>query len=609
MRLVRALSWFAIAAQVLFVAAWVVAGALEDGYSHLDHHVSELGADGAANPAIVNAAIVVLGASIAALAPALLRALPARRASRVAAALFLLAGLAIVVGGLFNADCSSAVDATCQERWNEWEVDTAAKIHAWASLAAQLLLLATPFTLARALWNHPAAAPTLVAGVAGLAVAAGVTLLFAVDHAPDGLTQRLGLTALHAWVVIVAVALLWSTRREPEPPPATPLRPSDFFASAWAGEGEIVPWPHFVWRRFPQRLRVRRDTTFLSDEAWYFDDRAWREDGTLVDERRVFCTLVAPDRVRVTSDPLLDGTEILLTEDGYRIAPYRVTVAVGPVHFGLSVRDSATVEDGTLVNRLRVSWFGLPVAGAGGGARAGGAARATGAEGLGRCQALGHLLPVDRVPPGVDVVGAPVLVLQVVGVLPHVDAEERRLPVGDRVVLVRGRHDRESRTVMHEPRPARAELADAGVLHLALEVVEGAEGVPDRSRQVAVGLAAPVRRHRLPEERVVEVAAAVVADRGALLLGDLGEVRDDLLDRLVGEVGALERGVRLVHIRLVVLVVVDLHRLRVDVGLERRLLVWQGRDLVGHWGSSESEVVRSETTGTCSRASCGSQAP
>jgi hypothetical protein len=362
MKWVRLVAWFAIAAQVLFVAAWVVAGALEDGYSHLDHHVSELGADGAANPAIVNVAILLLGLSLAAVAAALARVLPTRPATRVAVALFVLAGLGIVISAVFNADCSTAVDPACQARWDAWEVDTSAKIHGWASFGTELVLLGTPFALARALWDSPVSAPTLVAGVAGLAIAVGVTVLFGIDHAPDGLTQRLSLLALHVWIVLIAVGLLWSTRRAPEPPPATPLRPSDFFANAWAGEGELVPFPAFLWRRFARRLRVRREATFLSDESWYFDDRTWLSDGTLIDERRVFCTLVAPDRVRVTADPLLDGTEILLEEDGYRIVPYRVSVPVGPIHFGVSVRDSATVDDGTLVNRLRVSWFGLPVA-------------------------------------------------------------------------------------------------------------------------------------------------------------------------------------------------------------------------------------------------------
>ncbi len=62
---------------------------------------------------------------------------------------------------------------------------------------------------------------------------------------------------------------------------------------------------------------------------------------------------------------------------------------------------------------------------------------------------------------------------------------------------------------------------------------------------------------------------SVVAD-GALLVGgqDL-EVREDLLDGAVGPLGALERRVGLVHVGLVVLVVVELHRRLVDRRLER----------------------------------------
>src|SRR5436190_14655829 len=63
----------------------------------------------------------------------------------------------------------------------------------------------------------------------------------------------------------------------------------------------------------------------------------------------------------------------------------------------------------------------------------------------GALEVLAGLRPVDDIPPGVDVVGPLVLVLQVVGVLPDVDADDRRVAVGDGSVLVRGRHHRESR--------------------------------------------------------------------------------------------------------------------------------------------------------------------
>ena len=55
----------------------------------------------------------------------------------------------------------------------------------------------------------------------------------------------------------------------------------------------------------------------------------------------------------------------------------------------------------------------------------------------GRRVQLVDVVPVDDVPEGVEVVGAFVLVLQVVGVLPDVDAEQRRGAVGERRVLVR----------------------------------------------------------------------------------------------------------------------------------------------------------------------------
>src|SRR5215217_5227100 len=47
------------------------------------------------------------------------------------------------------------------------------------------------------------------------------------------------------------------------------------------------------------------------------------------------------------------------------------------------------------------------------------------------------LVPVYDLPPGSDVLGAPVLVLQVVGVLPHVQPYHRRLAFHEGCVLVR----------------------------------------------------------------------------------------------------------------------------------------------------------------------------
>src|SRR5262249_60427428 len=62
--------------------------------------------------------------------------------------------------------------------------------------------------------------------------------------------------------------------------------------------------------------------------------------------------------------------------------------------------------------------------------------------------------PVDHVPPGLEVFGAAVLVLEVVRVLPDVDPEQRLVRLHDRRVLVRRRVDPEPGAVVDEPPPA-----------------------------------------------------------------------------------------------------------------------------------------------------------
>jgi hypothetical protein len=51
---------------------------------------------------------------------------------------------------------------------------------------------------------------------------------------------------------------------------------------------------------------------------------------------------------------------------------------------------------------------------------------------------VGGLRPVDDAPPCFDVVGAAILILQIVGVLPHIEAEHGLAAVHDGIVLVRG---------------------------------------------------------------------------------------------------------------------------------------------------------------------------
>ena len=75
---------------------------------------------------------------------------------------------------------------------------------------------------------------------------------------------------------------------------------------------------------------------------------------------------------------------------------------------------------------------------------------------LRRSEPLGDLVPVHDVPPGLEVVRALVLVLEVVGVLPDVVAQQRRRAVGERVVLVGGAGDLQRCRRRARARPSRS---------------------------------------------------------------------------------------------------------------------------------------------------------
>src|SRR5579864_416950 len=86
-------------------------------------------------------------------------------------------------------------------------------------------------------------------------------------------------------------------------------------------------------------------------------------------------------------------------------------------------------------------------------------------------------VPVHNVPPGFQVIGPAVLVLQVISVLPHVVAQDGEIAVAQGIVLVGGRsHFELSALGAHQPRPAAAKLPKACLFKSLLEFVEAAQG-------------------------------------------------------------------------------------------------------------------------------------
>ena len=204
----RALAVVAIAAQVVFVAAWIVAGALEDGYSATDSHVSELGAADAGHAWIVNGGILVLGAGFASVAAGLAIVLRGRPWARVAPALFVACAVLTAAGALMTLDCRFSVDAACEARQDAGALSWHHYGHSWVSALIPPLLVATPFALARAERPSRLARITFASGVAGFVLWLISLAASGETDGPGGLYQRLGLAVVHYWVIVIAITLL-----------------------------------------------------------------------------------------------------------------------------------------------------------------------------------------------------------------------------------------------------------------------------------------------------------------------------------------------------------------------------------------------------------------
>jgi hypothetical protein len=210
-RRVRVLSLVAIAAQLLFFAGWVVAGALEPGYSAQRQAISELGAGTAAHPWILNLALGIWGAGFVALGAAMVPGLRGRSWGRVAPALFVIAGAATALAGAVRLDCEPNGDHLCAAREESGSLSLAHYAHLWLSVVILLAVLATPFALARAEWPSRLARLTLAGGAGSAILWFLSTVAIHGGHSHDGLYQRVGLGLMSYWVLLIAATLLLET--------------------------------------------------------------------------------------------------------------------------------------------------------------------------------------------------------------------------------------------------------------------------------------------------------------------------------------------------------------------------------------------------------------
>src|SRR5436853_149913 len=150
--------------------------------------------------------------------------------------------------------------------------------HRWIVTAGLVALGASFVALAAALslslWPGTPAATALHAGGVGVGIAVLSSIAYSVHGAAGGLIQRVDLGVMHVWVLIVGGGILYATRGTPRTSALIPMRPREFLARTWTGEGELVLRPFLLGRLFRQRVEARRESTWISEQVWRIDDEA-----------------------------------------------------------------------------------------------------------------------------------------------------------------------------------------------------------------------------------------------------------------------------------------------------------------------------------------------
>ncbi len=197
---------------------------------------------------------------------------------------------------------------------------------------------------------------------------------------------------------------------------------------------------------------------------------------------------------------------------------------------------------------------------------------------------LGDFIPIHHVPDGLKVVRAAILVVEVVGVLPDINAKDGFVAVHQGAVLVGGGYDGERTAAIHnQPCPAAAETRGTRFFHRLFEAVQGAEGVVDRGSESTGGFFGPAGGENVPKQSVVGVTTSIVAHGGTNAFRNRAEIGDERFDAFGCEIIVAFQGlVQIGDISGVVFAMVDFHGLGIDVGFECIFSVGQFGKSMGH---------------------------
>ena len=118
----------------------------------------------------------------------------------------------------------------------------------------------------------------------------------------------------------------------------------------------------FRWYYPKQDVRYFCEAQWLTDRLWIVTERGEFSSGAVI-KRKMFCELVAPDRIHVTADDMPLGADVLLHEKGFRFTPYYAWSGLGRRKWiAQCIDDNVLDEEGRIHGTIHMYRFKIRIA-------------------------------------------------------------------------------------------------------------------------------------------------------------------------------------------------------------------------------------------------------
>ena len=122
-------------------------------------------------------------------------------------------------------------------------------------------------------------------------------------------------------------------------------------------------------------------------------------------------------------------------------------------------------------------------------------------------------MPVNQMEPVFNIVGSPVIVLQVIGMFPHIQIQDRALSLGEGSILVSTPGNGQSVPAQYQPGIAGAENIQSCFFEAGFKVIQTLEGPGNQAGEAGAGGHILMVSHALEEKAVIIDTSGIVFKR------------------------------------------------------------------------------------------------